>query len=179
MSAAKPRPLIQESSVPRQLSLILLCAALLITVTACLPEPLADPPSDTDMPSPTGDMSTLPPTDMTGTDMSTPTPDMGDDMTTPTPDMSEPLVNPFSGDADAIMRGQTLYSSNGCVGCHGDSGAGSIANTPWSAAIPKGNAYLFASIKDGIQPTMPAFSSVLSDDQVWELISHLEAVAAQ
>jgi glucose/arabinose dehydrogenase len=68
-----------------------------------------------------------------------------------------------------------LYAEH-CAGCHGtDLGGGrapSLFSEPWLASIA--DTRLIASIRNGVAGTaMPAFGTLLSDDQIWQLVQHV------
>ncbi len=98
------------------------------------------------------------------------------------------------GNAAAIQRGRALYQKN-CLSCHGASGTG---NGPVAASLPhapadlthhfhrrpgKGDDYLFWRVSEGgavepfrgMQSTMPAFKSLLSEDDRWDVLSYVHA----
>lgn len=104
----------------------------------------------------------------------------------PTPPASfVDLRSPKLSAAD-INRGQQLYKIN-CMTCHGEKGMG---DGPAAAALdPKpeplavnestlSDAYMFWRISDGGQSAdfksaMPAWKSILSDEQIWQIIGYL------
>jgi glucose/arabinose dehydrogenase len=68
-----------------------------------------------------------------------------------------------------------LYAEH-CAGCHGTDLAGgrapSLFNEQWLATIA--DARLTASIRDGVANAgMPAFGSVVTDDQIWQLVQYI------
>jgi mono/diheme cytochrome c family protein len=97
-------------------------------------------------------------------------------------------------DAAAIVRGQKLFETN-CAVCHGADGRGM---GPAAKTLPHapadlthhfhmqpgdGDAYLFWRVSEGgtVEPfksmksTMPAFKSVLSEDQRWDVLAYVHA----
>ena len=79
------------------------------------------------------------------------------------------------GGRGAANPAAALYTEH-CAGCHGTDLAGgrapSLFNEQWLATMT--DARLTASIRSGVSNTeMAAFGSLLSDDQVWQLVQHI------
>jgi mono/diheme cytochrome c family protein len=97
-------------------------------------------------------------------------------------------------DPAAIARGQQLFQIH-CMVCHGTDGNG---NGPGATGLPHppadlthhfhrapsdGNAYLFWRVSEGgqvepfksMQSTMPAFKTVLTEDQRWDVLAYVHA----
>jgi mono/diheme cytochrome c family protein len=108
---------------------------------------------------------------------------------TAVPEEYTDLANPFTGDADAIARGEILYQAN-CSSCHGNTGEG---DGPASAGLdpkPKNlaenqpnlsDSYLFWRISEGglIQPfnsIMPGWKGLLREEQIWQVIAFLRTM---
>ena len=73
--------------------------------------------------------------------------------------------SPFLGDADAIARGEQIYRAR-CVGCHKSAG-GSGSNLFRTTMSPS---RFHQSVAEGTEgTTMPAFGSLLTTDQIWEV----------
>jgi mono/diheme cytochrome c family protein len=99
------------------------------------------------------------------------------------------LTNPTQADALSLITGQTIYREK-CLECHGTEGAGdgplaaSLRPRPpgpfasgRAARAQEGDLYWW--IKNGVAGSaMPAFRSVLSDDQVWNTVNYLKALGA-
>ena len=90
------------------------------------------------------------------------------------------LVNPHEGDAAAIATGAKLFVSYNCVDCHGADGSGamgpSLADGRWHfGGAP---AEVFESIYQGRPEGMPAWGSLISEDQVWMLVSYVRSLEA-
>ncbi|HEY9090004.1 MAG TPA: cytochrome c [Anaerolineaceae bacterium] len=99
-------------------------------------------------------------------------------------------TNPVANDAAAATAGQEIYTTN-CASCHGDTGAGDgaagAALDPKPAALnalsaEKNDAYLFWRISEGgmMEPfnsSMPAFKGVLSEDQIWQVVTYIHTLA--
>lgn len=92
---------------------------------------------------------------------------------------STPDTNPYAGDEEKAAAGKKLYISYGCVGCHGQSGGGGMGPSLIDGGWRYGgaDADLFHSIHDGRPKGMPAWSSHLTDDQIWEVITFLRTIS--
>jgi mono/diheme cytochrome c family protein len=97
-------------------------------------------------------------------------------------------------DPSAIARGQQLFL-NYCMVCHGTDGKGtgpaatSLPHPPadlthhFHRAPGDGDAYLFWRVSEGgqvepftsMQSTMPAFKTVLTEDQRWDVLAYVHA----
>jgi mono/diheme cytochrome c family protein len=98
------------------------------------------------------------------------------------------------GDAAAIARGQQLYQTY-CLMCHGADGKGTgpvakgLPHPPadlthhFHRAPGDGDAYLFWRVSEGgqVEPfksgqsAMPAYKTVLSEDQRWDVLAYVHA----
>ncbi len=101
-------------------------------------------------------------------------------------------------DAQAIARGKTLFKAN-CVLCHGEDGKG---KGPGAKGLPHapadlnnhfhmkpgdGDAYLFWRVSEGgtvepfksMQSAMPAFKTLLSEDQRWDVLAYVHTAFHQ
>ena len=89
-------------------------------------------------------------------------------------------LNPYTGNAEAIQEGRTLFLQNGCSACHGAGGGGgmgpALLDDEWK--FGSDDLTLFKLIKGEIpQQTMPAtFGSVLKDDEIWKLIAFIRSL---
>jgi cytochrome c(L) len=89
-------------------------------------------------------------------------------------------LNPYTGNAEAIQAGRTLYLQNGCSACHGAGGGGgmgpALLDDEWK--FGSDDRTLFQLIKGEIpQQTMPAtFGSVLKDDEIWKIIAFIRSL---
>ena len=97
------------------------------------------------------------------------------------------LVNPL-GDPSSAEEGRALYDSY-CASCHGAGGVGTDLpfNPPPTAFTSDPRAsewtdgYLFWRIKKGeggpAGSSMSAYESLLTDDQIWKIVSYLRTLA--
>jgi mono/diheme cytochrome c family protein len=102
--------------------------------------------------------------------------------------------SPSWDDPRAVARGQKLFQTY-CMVCHGTDGKGT---GPAAAGLPHapadlthhfhrapgdGDAYLFWRVSEGglvepfrsMQSTMPAFKSVMTEDQRWDVLAYVHA----
>ena len=90
------------------------------------------------------------------------------------------LVNPLEGSANAVATGAKLFVSYNCIDCHGADGAGamgpSLSDGRWH--FGGSNAEVFESIYQGRPEGMPAWGSLISDDQIWMLVSYVRSLSA-
>jgi len=100
------------------------------------------------------------------------------------------LVNPLRNDNSAVESGQILYQSN-CASCHGNKGKGdgaaaqALAPAPSNLAVAHAelsDGYLFWRISEGglmepFRSSMPAWKTILVQDQIWELISYIRTLS--
>jgi len=97
------------------------------------------------------------------------------------------LTNPFEGQADAAAAGQELYITN-CASCHGNTGAG---DGPAAAALDPAPANLQqvaaqttpafqywiiheGGAAAGLSPSMVAYNGILSEDQIWQIVTYID-----
>ena len=101
------------------------------------------------------------------------------------------LSNPLIGDAEALARGGEAYQAL-CSQCHGADGRGegqeSVGFDPPPGDLTRSfiadveDGYLYWRIADGgdIEPynsLMPAWGSLLSETEIWELVSYLRDIS--
>ena len=90
------------------------------------------------------------------------------------------LVNPHEGNATAIATGGKLYLAYNCIDCHGADGSGamgpSLADGRWH--FGGSSSEVFESIYQGRPEGMPAWGSLISDDQIWMLVSYVRSLNA-
>lgn len=98
------------------------------------------------------------------------------------------MTNPVPQSPETIGKGADVYAAN-CASCHGPRGLGNgeagrtLSPQPTNLAalsqMPPGqwDAYLYWSIAEGGAPVgsgMPPYKDVLTDEQVWSVISFIE-----
>jgi mono/diheme cytochrome c family protein len=103
--------------------------------------------------------------------------------------IDQEITNPIVPDANSLMIGGDLYAEH-CAMCHGDQGRGdgpfavTLNPRPADLAIHTApgkhpDSQLYAWITDGLPTTaaMPAFGTLLSDDERWHLVNYLRTFA--
>lgn len=93
--------------------------------------------------------------------------------------------NPLEFDLATVKRGKQLYGVH-CVRCHGVDGRGDTEMREFLKTAPAdltdgqwtygdSDAVVFNLIKAGLPARdMPAFSDVLTDERIWQVISYIE-----
>lgn len=96
-------------------------------------------------------------------------------------------TNPVAGNADAVTAGQQLFSTN-CATCHGEQAKG---DGPAGASLDPKPANLEQTAKEtepqyqywviskggaaaGLSASMPAFEGVLSETDIWNIVTYLD-----
>jgi cytochrome c oxidase cbb3-type subunit III len=99
----------------------------------------------------------------------------------PTPGPAEwvaSVANPFSGDRAAAGEGRRLFNRFNCSGCHGDHAGGgmgpSLRDIDWIYGSEE--ARIYDSIERGRADGMPAWGRMLSQDQIWRLVTYLKTL---
>jgi mono/diheme cytochrome c family protein len=96
------------------------------------------------------------------------------------------MTNPFAGDDAAATAGKATYDAN-CASCHGAEGRGDGAAAASldpkpddlrDTAANAGDDYIHWRIAKGgafapFNSSMPAWEGVLSDDQIWQLVTYI------
>jgi mono/diheme cytochrome c family protein len=99
------------------------------------------------------------------------------------------LTNPVAGKSEAAQAGSEVYRIY-CVICHGESGKGdgpaaaSLKPKPRSLAANQAalsDAYLYWRISEGgskkpFMSAMPAWKTILSEEEIWEIITFLRTL---
>lgn len=88
-------------------------------------------------------------------------------------------ANPYSGNAEAIAEGRTVYNDR-CLACHGPDGAagemGPALGAPARRYAQGTDAQIFSAIKTGVPNTlMPPFPDI-PDDQVWKITAYIRGL---
>jgi mono/diheme cytochrome c family protein len=101
------------------------------------------------------------------------------------------LVNPLTGDAEALGRGTEAYNAL-CIQCHGEQGRGDGVEAKGFDPAPgdltrpemanRSDGYLYWRIADGgafppFNSLMPAWGTLLSETEIWELVSYLQTLS--
>jgi cytochrome c oxidase cbb3-type subunit III len=86
--------------------------------------------------------------------------------------------NPFAGDRAAGGDGRRLFTDFNCAGCHGDHAGGGMGPSLRDADWIYGNAeaQIFSSIAEGRAHGMPSWSTKLTEDQIWRLVTYIKAL---
>lgn len=88
------------------------------------------------------------------------------------------MANPLAGNAAARASGRELFVRYNCSGCHGGHAGGgmgpSLRDEDWiyGHAEPQ----IFDSIAQGRANGMPAWGTLLPPNQIWELVTYIEAL---
>ncbi len=89
------------------------------------------------------------------------------------------LKNPHEGDPNAVATGAKLFVAYNCIDCHGADGSGamgpSLADGRWHFGGQP--AEVFESIYQGRPEGMPAWGSLIAEDQVWMLVSYVRSLS--
>ncbi|MCI0517102.1 MAG: cytochrome c [Woeseiaceae bacterium] len=90
---------------------------------------------------------------------------------------AEARVNPLIDEPGAAAQGEALFAAMNCDGCHGAGAVGfvgpSLVDGRWRYGGDDGA--LFHSIFYGRSRGMPAYSGILSDATVWQLVTFLRS----
>ncbi len=93
-------------------------------------------------------------------------------------------LSPFEFSETSKSKGELLYKTN-CMSCHGNPGKADfqkLTPSPGDPAMPKfqlnRDGELFYKISEG-RELMPSFKNVISQDEIWELISYLRSFNAE
>jgi mono/diheme cytochrome c family protein len=102
------------------------------------------------------------------------------------PPEAKTMKNPMAGSAKALQEARPIYKEN-CGQCHGDTGKGDGREAKSHSTLPpdftepgrianQEDGVLFYKISEGKRP-MPSFRKRLTDDQRWELVLLVRALA--
>jgi mono/diheme cytochrome c family protein len=104
-----------------------------------------------------------------------------DEPTTEVPPSYKGMENPFSwSDASVQGAGKVIYQRS-CLGCHGVTGSGTAGSDFGAADFPQSLEerpdYYFWKLGDGeLDKGMPAYKSVLSEEQRWQILTYLWSI---
>lgn len=92
----------------------------------------------------------------------------------------DPKAAAYQGNAAAIAKGQQLYSSMNCVGCHAHGGGSmgpALMDDQWryGGRIDQ----VATSIYEGRPNGMPAWRAKLTQEQVWQLAAYVLTLSGQ
>ena len=108
----------------------------------------------------------------------------------PVPEAYRDLTNPLPADEATLAQGEAIYQTQ-CAACHGETGLGDgpsgEALDPPPAPLARtaqhlSDAYLYWRIHDGgaaLGSAMPAYGSVLSEDEIWAVTHYLRTLGDQ
>src|SRR5579871_5829891 len=88
-------------------------------------------------------------------------------------------TNPMANNPDAVPTGRRLYDQT-CQACHGGGGRGDRGPALTTRTLPHGSddGDIFRNIRNGIPGSgMPAFS-ILTADQIWQLVSYIRSLSS-
>ena len=97
------------------------------------------------------------------------------------------IKNPISPSADSIAAGKRSYQRL-CIKCHGPEGKGDgtavtksepsdLTGTKWDYG--KSDGEIFTVIHDGISEDMEAYSTRISDADIWNLVNYLRTLRTE
>lgn len=86
--------------------------------------------------------------------------------------------NPFANDRTAMAQGRQLFVRFNCSGCHGGRAGGGMGPSLRDVDWIYGNSdqQLFSTISEGRAHGMPSWSTKLSNDQVWQLVTYIKSL---
>lgn len=92
----------------------------------------------------------------------------------------DPRAASFDGNAHAIARGQQLFTTMNCAGCHSHGGGGmgpALMDDKWlyGGRIDQ----IAASIMEGRPNGMPSWRGKLTDQQMWQLAAYVRSLSGQ
>ena len=79
-----------------------------------------------------------------------------------------------------ISEGKLLYTQYNCVGCHAHGGGGigpALTDDEWIYGAQP--AQIYSTIVEGRPNGMPAFGGRIPSQQVWQIVSYIDALAGQ
>ena len=86
--------------------------------------------------------------------------------------------NPYQGVRGAIAEGRDLFVRFNCSGCHGGRAGGgmgpSLRDVDW--IYGRTDAQIFSSIAQGRAHGMPAWGVMVTEDQIWKLVTYVESL---
>lgn len=96
----------------------------------------------------------------------------------PSPTVPEEDTNPLGDDERTLQDGRRFFVAYNCAGCHGDHGGGgmgpSLRDTTWIYGGRHEN--IADSIADGRAYGMPAWGTMLTPAQIWQLTAYIKSM---
>jgi len=80
-----------------------------------------------------------------------------------------------STEADAAQRGAQVFASHGCGYCH-ENGGRSPGKGPQLMATSRDDSFIVFRIINGKTGRMPAFGSVITGDQILDVIAYIRSL---
>jgi cytochrome c oxidase cbb3-type subunit 3 len=88
------------------------------------------------------------------------------------------VVNPMAGEPLALQEGRRFFLAYNCAGCHGDHGGGgmgpSLRDHLWLYGAS--DAQVANSIAQGRSFGMPAWSEMLTAEQIWKITAYVKSM---
>lgn len=88
------------------------------------------------------------------------------------------IKNPYAGDLAAVGRGNSLFTTMNCVGCHAPGGGGGmgppLSDDVWIYGSKPADIYL--TLSHGRPNGMPAFGGALSPKEIWSLVAYVKTL---
>lgn len=86
--------------------------------------------------------------------------------------------NPVAGSEESLAAGRRYFVQYNCAGCHGDHGGGgmgpSLRDTVWLYGDT--HERIAKSIAEGRNYGMPAWSRMLTEEQIWQITAYLKSM---
>jgi cytochrome c oxidase cbb3-type subunit 3 len=86
--------------------------------------------------------------------------------------------NPYTVASGAPAEGRELFVQMNCAGCHGGRAGGgmgpSLRDVEWRYGST--SAQIFSSVAEGRAQGMPAWGTMLPEDQIWKLVAYIETL---
>lgn len=89
------------------------------------------------------------------------------------------IKNPYEGSPEAVAAGERHFTAFNCAGCHAPLGGGGMGPPLSDDAWIHGSepAQIYLSIMHGRAEGMPAWSSMLPRQTVWELVAYVQSLS--
>jgi cytochrome c oxidase cbb3-type subunit 3 len=89
--------------------------------------------------------------------------------------------NPYAGNVAAMAEGRTLFVRMNCSGCHGGRAGGGMGPSLRDVDWRYGNtaAQVFSSIALGRGQGMPAWGTMINEDQIWKLVTYIQSLRTE